>query len=193
MTNSDGKIFTVSSPFEIGVFQNVVGTFDEKELKIYVNGYLINRNKFNGSYNANPDVSLNVGLNSYDYGGPWTGLMDESRFYDRAISEIEVQKLADYRTYTRYFRASNDDGLSGYWPFDQGLMDKSGNGNDGKIIPPSCKHGLFTRWETFLFCQGCRGDKNCEANPYGLDRTVCPAARSGYRCSPGDTRNYSRS
>jgi glucose/arabinose dehydrogenase len=135
VTNSDGKIFTVSSPFEIGVFQNVVGTFDEKELKIYVNGYLINRNNFNGSYNANPDVSLNVGLNSYDYGGPWTGLMDELRFYDRVISEIEVQKLADYSTYSRYFRASNDDGLSGYWPFDQGLMDKSGNGNDGKIIP----------------------------------------------------------
>ena len=41
VTNSDGKIFTVSSPFETGVFQNVVGTFDEKELKIYVNGYLI--------------------------------------------------------------------------------------------------------------------------------------------------------
>jgi hypothetical protein len=40
VTNSDGKIFTVSSPFETGVFQNVVGTFDEKELKIYVNGYL---------------------------------------------------------------------------------------------------------------------------------------------------------
>jgi hypothetical protein len=25
--------------------------------------------------------------------------------------------------------------LSGYWPFDEGLVDKSGNGNDGKIIP----------------------------------------------------------
>lgn len=135
VTNSDGKIFTVSSPFETGVFQNVVGTFDEKELKIYVNGYLISRNKFNGSYNANPDVPLNVGLNAYDYGRPWTGLMDELRFYDRAISEKEVQKLADYNTYSQYFRASNDVGLSGYWPFDEGLMDKSGNGNDGKIIP----------------------------------------------------------
>lgn len=135
VTNSDGKIFTVSSPFETGVFQNVVGTFDEKELKIYVNGYLINRNKFNGSYNANPDVPLNVGLNSYDYGQPWTGLMDELRFYDRAISEKEVQILADYSTYSKYIRASNDGGLSGYWPFDEGLTDKSGNGNDGKIIP----------------------------------------------------------
>ena len=101
--------------------------------------------------------------------------MDELRFYDGAISELEVQKLADYSTYTRYFRGSNDDGLSGYWPFDQGLIDKSGNGNHGKIIPLVCKHGLFTRWETFLFCQGCRGDKNCETNLYGLDRSFCPA------------------
>ena len=30
------------------------------------------------------------------------------------------------------FVASNDDGLSGYWPFDQGLIDKSGNGNRWK-------------------------------------------------------------
>jgi glucose/arabinose dehydrogenase len=133
VTNSDGKIFTVSSPFETGLFQNVVGTFDENELKIYVNGYLIERTKFNGSYTANPDVPLNVGLNSYDYGRPWTGLIDELRFYDRAISENENQKLTDYGTYAQS-RAANDEGLSGYWSFDQGLIDNSGNRNDGKII-----------------------------------------------------------
>ena len=77
VTNSDGKIYTVSSPFERGVFQNVVGTFDENELKIYVNGYLSERTKYNGSYTANPDVPLNVGINSYDYGLPWTGIIDE--------------------------------------------------------------------------------------------------------------------
>ena len=127
------KIYTVSSPFETGVFQNVVGTFDENELKIYVNGYLIERTKYDGSYTANPDVPLNVGLNSYDYGRPWTGLIDELRFYNRAISENEIQKLTDYGTYAQS-RAANDEGLSGYWPFDEGLIDNSGNRNDGKII-----------------------------------------------------------
>ena len=133
ITNTDGKIFTVSSPYETGVFQNVVGTFDEKELKIFVNGYLVESNRFNGSYTANPEVPLNVGLNSYDYGRPWTGLIDELRFYDRAISEKEIQKFIDYGTYSQS-RVVNDEGLSGYWSFDEGLMDKSGNGNDGKII-----------------------------------------------------------
>jgi hypothetical protein len=35
---------------------------------------------------------------------------------------------------------------------------------------------LFMDWirETFLFCQGCRGDKNCETNIYCFERTVCP-------------------
>jgi glucose/arabinose dehydrogenase len=132
VTNSDGKIYSVSSPFETGVFQNVVGTFDENELRIYVNSYLIERTKYDGSYTANPDVPMNVGLNSYDYGRPWTGLIDELRFYDRAISESEVQKLTDYGTYA-LSRAANDAGLSGYWPFDDGLMDNSGNSNDGKI------------------------------------------------------------
>lgn len=132
VTNSDGKVFTVSSPYETGIFQNVIGTFDEKELKIYVNGYLIESTRYNGSYTANPDVPLNVGLNSYDYGRPWTGLIDELRLYDRAVSEKEVQKLTDYSTYTQSL-AANDEGLTGYWPFDEGLMDKSGNSNDGKI------------------------------------------------------------
>lgn len=133
VTNSDAKIFTVSSPFETGLFQNVVGTFDENELKIYVNGYLIKSTKYDGSYTANPDVPLNVGRNSYDYGRPWTGIIDELRFYDRAISENEIQKLTDYGTYAQS-RAANDEGLSGYWSFDQGLIDNSGNRNDGKII-----------------------------------------------------------
>jgi glucose/arabinose dehydrogenase len=133
VTNSDGKIYTVSSPFETGVFQNVVGTFDDNELKIYVNGYLIERTKYDGIYTANPDVPLNVGLNSYDYGRPWTGLIDELRFYDRAISENEIQKLTDYGTYAQS-RAANYEGLSGYWSFDEGLIDNSGNRNDGKII-----------------------------------------------------------
>jgi len=132
VTNSDGKVFTVSSPYETGIFQNVIGSFDEKELRIYVNGYLVESTRYNGSFTANPEVPLNVGLNSFDYGRPWTGLIDELRIYDRAVSEKEVQKLTDYSTYTQS-RATNDKGLTGYWPFDEGLMDKSGNGNDGKI------------------------------------------------------------
>lgn len=132
VTNSDGKIFTVSSPFETGVFQNVVGTFDGKDQKIYINGNLVASNTFNGTYTANPDVPVNVGLNSYDYGRPWTGIMDELRLYDRVISENEIQKLADYSTYSQS-RGANDKGLTGYWPFDEGLNDKSVKGNDGNL------------------------------------------------------------
>ncbi len=134
VTNSDGKIFTVSSPFETGVFQNVVGTFDEKELKIYVNGYLAERNNFNGSYTSNPEVPLIVGLNSFDYGGSWTGDLDELRIYDKAISDKEVQRFTDYGNYSQYSRTSKVEGLSGYWPFDEGLTDRSGNGNDGRVV-----------------------------------------------------------
>ena len=70
---------------------------------------------------------------TYDYARPWTGLVDELRFYNRAISENEIQKLTDYGTYAQS-RAPTDEGLSVYWPFDEGLMDNSGNQNDGKII-----------------------------------------------------------
>ena len=133
VTNTDGKIFTVSSPFETGVFQNVVGTFDGRGLKIYLNGYLKGHNEFAGNYIANPDVPLNVGLNSFDYRRPWTGLIDELRFYNFALSDSEVQKFSDYGAYLLLSRAP-DDALIGYWPFEGGLIDKSGNRNDGKIV-----------------------------------------------------------
>ena len=42
-----------------------------------------------------------------------------------------------------------------------------------KVNPPCNKHGIFPRRQTILLCQGCRGDKNCKANFYGLGRTVC--------------------
>ena len=40
VTNTDGKIFTVSCPVDAGIFENIVGTFDGKTVKIYVNGSL---------------------------------------------------------------------------------------------------------------------------------------------------------
>ena len=138
VANSDGRIFSVSSSFDPDIFQNVVGTFDGKVVKIYLNGFLVDSIIFVGNYNANPSVPLNLGLNSYDYGRPWTGALDEVRLYNTAISENEVQKLTDYSNYSyASSRSPYNKGVIAYWPFDEGMQDNSGNQNDGKIVLPA--------------------------------------------------------
>ena len=135
VTNSEGKIFSASSQIDPDVFENVVGTFDGKVVKIYLNGFLADTTGFVGKYNTDPITPLNVGLNSYDYGRPWNGVIDEVRLYNRVISGNEVQKLTDYNNYIQSSRSSsNDNGLILYLPFDEGTQDKSRNHNHGNII-----------------------------------------------------------
>ncbi len=138
VANSEGKLFSVSSTIDPNVFQNVAGAFDGKVVKLYLNGFLINSKEFVGNYSADPNAPLNVGLNSYDYGRPWNGAIDEIRLYNRAISRDELQNLSDYSKYLQSSRSpSNDKGLIAYLPFDEGTQDNSGNHNVGNIVLPS--------------------------------------------------------
>ena len=138
VANSDGKIFSASAPLDTEVFQNIVGVFDGNVVEIYNNGLLVDKVAFSGDYNADPGVPLNIGLNSYDYRQFWNGAIDEVRLYDKAISEDEIQGLADYGRYLQSSGSAKDEGIVGSWPFDNGLLvDKSENHNDGKIVLPS--------------------------------------------------------
>jgi glucose/arabinose dehydrogenase len=136
--NSDGKIFSALSPIDRGIFQNIVGVFDGKSVKIYLNGFLSDSIVFEGDYYPNPDVPMNIGLNAFDYRRSWNGLIDEVRLYKRAISESEIRGLADYGNYHQLSNlSSKDNGLIGYWPFEGSGEDRSGNSNDGKLILPA--------------------------------------------------------
>jgi glucose/arabinose dehydrogenase len=138
VANSEGKIFSASAPIDTEVFQNIVGVFDGNAVKIYSNGFLVDMVAFSGDYIADPDVPLNIGLNSYDYEQVWNGAIDEVRLYDKAISQDEIQGLANYGKYLQSSGSPMDEGVVGYWPFDNGLLvDKSENHNDGKIVLPS--------------------------------------------------------
>lgn len=137
VTNSDGEVFSVTSPTDPGIFQNVIGIFDGRMVKIYLNGILQGSIDFQGAYDASTGTSLNIGLNYYDFGRPWNGAIDEMRIYNRSLSDEEVQKLSSYNEYIQLRGSSRDEGLIVYWPFDKDLHDLSGNQNDGNIILPT--------------------------------------------------------
>jgi glucose/arabinose dehydrogenase len=128
----------VSSPIEPSIFQNVVGVFDGKLVKLYVNGLFVDMIEFVGDYDPDPNVPLNIGLNSYDYKGPWNGLVDEVRLYGKAISDNDIDDLVNYGNYSQLRNSSSgNDGLIGYWSFDEGPQDKTVNSNNGKSIFPA--------------------------------------------------------
>lgn len=62
----------------------------------------------------------------------FSGLIDEVAIFNRALSAEEIE----YNMYHKL--AGSEAGLVGYWDFDEGdgniVHDKSGNGNDGRII-----------------------------------------------------------
>jgi hypothetical protein len=90
-----------------------------------------------------PDAAehnLSVGWCSWNYPAEnkgFEGNMDELRVYNRRLSADEVKALnADPKV--------AQSGLTGWWPFDNGAVDVSGNFNDGKltnVVPSDGKFG----------------------------------------------------
>ena len=145
VTNTDGKIFTVSCPVDAGIFENIVGTFDGKIVKIYVNGSLKGIIPFVGTYNPEINMSLNAGFNPY--GVRWNGVIDELRLYNRSISDEEIHKLTDYSIYLKSSHfSSKDQGLLAYWSFDNGTQDMTAYHNNGNIVHPSVSMVFSPRW-----------------------------------------------
>lgn len=136
VTNSGGKIFKVSAPLTLGIFENIIASFDGKSLKLYHNGFLVNSTTYTGKYLPDPETPVSLGVNSNDFGRAWSGKIDEVRLYDHPASVADVQKLVDYSTYSRSKKTSIvEDGLLGYWPFDSGSpRDGSGEGNNAKVV-----------------------------------------------------------
>jgi glucose/arabinose dehydrogenase len=149
VTNLEARQFHVTTSIEPGIFQNIVGVFDGNSIKIYLNGLLAGTAAFAGNYNPDPQVPMNIGLNAYDYGRPWTGTIDEIRLYDRPISVERIQGLADYTRYSQISASSSGNGsekeeeevrgggLVAYWPFDNGLQDETANSNDATMVLPT--------------------------------------------------------
>jgi hypothetical protein len=135
----------------------VVATYDGLYMKIYINGNLDNSLSVSITV-ATTTANLRIGGETYS-GSRFSGLIDEVRIYNRALSEQEI--LEHYRN-SKYYLASHfgpktncredpgsciDYGLVGYWSFDEGAgttaYDASGKGNNGTIYGAKWTNGKF--------------------------------------------------
>lgn len=84
----------VREPFKADTWYHVAGTFDGREMRVYVNGQLRSTQRAPVSITYD-SISVHIGSQrDQDPAGFWDGHLDEVRIYDRALDEDEVRRLA---------------------------------------------------------------------------------------------------
>ncbi|OGF80556.1 hypothetical protein A2930_03115 [Candidatus Giovannonibacteria bacterium RIFCSPLOWO2_01_FULL_45_34] len=112
---------------------------------IYIDGVLDN-SRANGTLVTSSDIDLFIGARSFS-DRFFPGLIDDVRIYNRALSADEIKRLYKIGATLKVNTSINNDslqkGLVGYWSFNDNdlasntnittALDRSGQGNDGKL------------------------------------------------------------
>lgn len=97
-TQSGGTLqLTSPKPLTSGQWNSVVVTFDNKNASLYLNGTQVATST--GTYVAGSNA-VRIGAAVSEY---YSGLMDDVRIYNRALSGSEIQQLYNSHPFARYF------------------------------------------------------------------------------------------
>ncbi len=75
-----------------GVWYYVTATYDLQNLKLYINGVLVNTQSDSNSIGTN-STNVAIGENLGSVGRQWEGAIDDVRIYNRALSAQEIRQL----------------------------------------------------------------------------------------------------
>jgi glucose/arabinose dehydrogenase len=128
VTNATGGIFSSPSyPINPRGFVHVVGTFDGKIVRMFVNGTLFGNTGYGGSYNPVPIEPLTIGVDAYSgYYFPWSGYISDFRLFNKSLHEDEIKQIYQGSPPVK-------DGLAGQWPLDGNLSDVSNLDGDKEM------------------------------------------------------------
>ncbi len=129
--NGGWQGLNIDNFYTLNTWQHVVVAYTEGTVTLYKNG------KVFASASGQPPLlshSSNVlKIGRYQVGGQgyFQGCIDEVRIYSRALNAAEVQ--LNYDRGVQHLASNMSDRLAGYWSFDTGAEDGSGNGNAGTL------------------------------------------------------------
>jgi hypothetical protein len=110
---------------------HVASTYDGIKIKLYINGELDTLINASGNLNIS-NLNLFIGQKSTDAWDKYKGLLDEVRIWNVALSQSTI------KSYMLNQLNGNEDGLVGYWQFNEGIgditYDKTSNGNNGMLV-----------------------------------------------------------
>ena len=96
-------------------------------MKIWVNGQLIGTSSSLGNANVGYHSQLYIGCRAIYNDSCFSGAIDDLRFYNRALSDSEVQQLYAYESVLSC--VSPPSGLVGWWPGEGNANDIAGTNN----------------------------------------------------------------
>jgi hypothetical protein len=83
--------YPVDSSFN-GIWHHLAGTYDGRNLKLYIDGQLVATSDHAGSI-ASTAYSVEIGRNSELNDRLYSGVIDDVRIYNRVLSQTEIKKL----------------------------------------------------------------------------------------------------
>ncbi len=145
-TTTGAGTVTLDSPqgtLTPGAWQYVVGTWDGSNMRIYRNGVLVGGPTAQTGTLSSATENLQIGTRGSVFS--WNGSIDEVKIYSRALSQSEIS--AQYRGGLVTYKQPSNQGLIGYWSFNDGsgtqMGDFSGNGNNGSNSSNQWNSGKF--------------------------------------------------
>lgn len=118
-----------------GNWHHVLGTYaSATDRKVYVDGVLQGSNTTSSSPTTLTETRISGYNTNADNAAKLIGSLDDARFYNRVLSDAEIESLGMSRS-----RLTITDGLLAWWGLDEGsdglnavgasVLDRSGNGN----------------------------------------------------------------
>ena len=140
-----------SNPISAGIWNHIVAVKAGNSASIYINGTLSGSatigQPLDYSRGFIPRIGGNDGIDFDAFGG----LIDDVRFYNRALSAQEISTLYTTESVAEVPAAPVDfsfltNGLLAYYPLAGNFNDASGNGNNGTGSAVTLDHDRFGRW-----------------------------------------------
>jgi len=156
----------------------ITATYDGANKKVFINGVVMASLAATGTPSVNNNT-LRIGRDSVNY--YYTGIIDDVRIYNRALSATEIGQLYTQGQTTMQTSQNNKstDGLVGLWSFDgpdvsgTTAFDRSGLGNNGTISGATVTPGKIRQGMKF---NGTSDYVDCGTNSSILSDTTTVSA-----------------
>jgi hypothetical protein len=127
--SAGGQVLQAPYDFEPGTWYHLAGTWDQKVMKVFVNGVAIGSRPSSGSVEIDDsDLIIGKGDPNYSQGEYFHGDIAEIRIWNVARSAEQIQAAMNTRL------TGKEPALVAYWPFDTGTTNNvSLGGNSGFV------------------------------------------------------------
>jgi hypothetical protein len=89
-----GTAVYVKHAISTNTWYHIVGTYDRRTVKLYVNGELVDSKRHSKAISSNPNPVL---IGKSENGEFFSGVIDDVMIYDRALTSAEVRQLYDQK------------------------------------------------------------------------------------------------